>query len=214
MAITPVGSLAVSNGVSTLAVSPTNIGNILVLMGPGVNSANFQTASGGGVTTWTQIWLETNGAISVSGLWGIVTAVGASTITVGTIGGSAADFALACQEFTGGGPGTWSSDGAGGGAIGTAASGNYPSLVPATANELYVAGYCSATFGVGGSTAGFAYANPIGATGNERSGAFVYGVVSAAASPAWTNSSSAFATASWLFKFTPPSPKSGFLSFA
>lgn len=215
MAITAVGSLAVSTGAYTLAVSPTAVGDILVLAVPALASSahNPSAVSGGGVTTWNHI----NGYASAAGIptadlwWGVITATGPATITI-TDSTSTSVIAMACQQFTGG-TGTWAADGTGAnsGSATAATSGNYPSLTPAGANELYVACGCFSIGGPGGSTSGFTYANPIGATGNEAHAAFVYNPSASsptAQSPAWTSSSGRYALAAGLLAFTPSAPKS------
>ena len=116
MTISAVGSVATSSGSTTLSVSPTTIGNILVVA-VGTLGSNFPitSISGGGVTTWQLVNYGANvsSGISRNGSYvylGIITSTGSTTITVtpftaGTIKG------IAAQEFSessAGGTWNWS----------------------------------------------------------------------------------------------------------
>ena len=105
MTISAVGSVATSSGSTTLSVSPTTIGNILVVA-IGTSGSDFliNSISGGGVTTWQLV----NSGYNISGLGsrngsyvylGIITSTGSTTITLtprtaGIIQG------IAAQEFS------------------------------------------------------------------------------------------------------------------
>ena len=105
MTISAVGSVATSSGSTTLSVSPTTIGNILVVA-IGTLGSNFPitSVSGGGVTTWKLVNYGANvsSGLSRNGSYvylGIITSTGSTTITVtplaaGTIQG------IAAQEFS------------------------------------------------------------------------------------------------------------------
>ena len=214
MAISAVGSIAISNGVNTLSVSPTAIGNILVLTvpntGSGVNTP-LTAVSGGGVTTWVLVaW----GGYRTPGygidLWyGVVTSTGASTITITASSPSYGSMALGCLEFSGGSAGTWSLDGGGSSQNGHTSSFSYPSLTPSGANELYVATCVSSSLSTSGQTSGFTYIVPLGLTGNEANGTLVYNV--AASSPTAQSPNQSTSLAYWqaaaillIFTATPP----------
>lgn len=210
MAITAVGSLAVSNASYTLAVSPTAVGDILVLsvLALADLADNPSAVSGGGVTTWNHIigYVGGTGVPTADLWWGVVTSTGAANITI-TDATSTTVLTMACQQFTGG-AGTWAADGTGGdaGSATLTTGGNYPSLTPAGTNELYVGCLMPASGSPGGSTSGFTYSNPIGSTGNEAKGAFVYNPSTSAPtaqSPAWTSANGRWASAAGLLTFTP-----------
>ena len=136
--------------------------------------------------------------------WGVVTATGSAAITTTHTG----SFNMGCQQFTTGAGMTWSADGSGAGtgsATGTA-SGNYSSLVPAGSGELFVGCMYGAGGTLGGSTSGFTYNN-----GFETSSQIVYSLSAPnPSSPAWSQSSGAYATADGLLKATGSSPTGGF----
>ena len=209
MSISAVGSIYVSNASANLSVSPTAIGDILVLVGGSNDGGVVSSVSGGGVTTWNQLVGEANTGVGSDMWWGVVTTTGTANIST-TSSGSTGFQCLAALQFTGGGTGTWSADGSPSGFFGNATSGNYPSLTPGVAGELYIATMAAAsTTTFGGSTAGFTYNNTVGGTGQERYTTFVYGDVSSAASPAWTNSNGVnYAGGAQLLKFTPLSAPS------
>jgi hypothetical protein len=149
-------------GVTTLADSPAGKGNLLVLYSHATNGVTVTGVSGGGVTNWTKV---TGNSASATGqgnneMWrGVVTAAGASTITV-TYSGAAGSNEIVAQEFTmGSSSGTWAVD-TSGTAInsGSQTTINYPSLTANSSSELY-AGYAwSQNTMSAGSTAGFTYA--------------------------------------------------------
>lgn len=208
MSISAVGSIATSSGVATLAVNPTNVGDILILTyGISSTGATVSSVSGGGVTTWNSYQSEKNTSQGTAFWWGVVTATGSSTITIVNSSATYSLVALGALQFTSSIAGTWSTDGAGSNNSGIASSGNYPSLTPAGANELYVAmGFMDAGSPTG-STAGFTYINGIGATDSESVMTFVYNVSASnptAQRPAWGQGGSApFVVCSGLLNLTP-----------
>src|ERR1035437_8463999 len=117
MAITAVGSTASASGtgLKTLAVSPTTIGDVLVLaVGSSSATVQISAVSGGGVTTWTRLIFAnpTQPTQSDSELWfGPITATGARTITITTTAGST--IGLFARQFTIGTPATWTANGNG-----------------------------------------------------------------------------------------------------
>src|ERR1035437_1560669 len=205
MAITAVGSTASATGTAlkTLAVSPTAIGDVLVLgVACASTTVHISAVSGGGVTTWTKLILANPGSTEGdSELWfGPITTTGAATITITTTASSS--ITLFARQYNGpGGVGTWATDGAGAASTSTstASSGNYPSVTPANSGELYV-GLANLPAGsLGGSTANFTYAN-------QSFAQFVYNPNAStptAQSPAWTQSTANWSACSALLTFTP-----------
>lgn len=150
--VIPVGSMWSNNGVAltTLAVNPTTVGDILVLATASYGDEDLVTAvSGGGVTTWTELIyaLPSGGDGQTSLWWGVITSPGPSTITITT---SATYFNfLVCQQFTMGGAGVWTADGS---AASTSTafevSGTMPSVTPSTTGpELYIGALMSSSTG-------------------------------------------------------------------
>jgi hypothetical protein len=150
--VIPVGSMRSNNGVAltTLAVNPTTVGDILVLATASYATSDLVTAvSGGGVTTWTELVyaLPSGGEGQTSLWWGVITSPGPSTITITTL---AAYFNfLVCQQFTMGGAGVWTADGS---AASTSTafevSGTMPSVTPSTTGpELYIGALMSSSTG-------------------------------------------------------------------
>ena len=156
--ITPVGSAANASGTAlkTLAVSPTAAGDVLVLEVGNPSTTQVTAVSGGGVATWVKV-VDSNSATPADvSLWfGTITSVGAATITITSAAAGVITFH--CQQFTAGGPVAWSMDTVTLTASGTSTSGNYPSVSPSSAGELFI-GASNAAGGWGGSTTGFTYA--------------------------------------------------------
>jgi RHS repeat-associated protein len=190
--ITAVGSLVSQHArsLSTLSVSPQNVGDAMVLaVGVFSGSAPTVTSVSGGNATWQKL---TNTADSSTGtdteLWlGTVTATGSSNITV-TYSGSVSsnNIELNAQEYTNGtGASTaWSGDVAGSSQNHTSSTTvTFPSLTPSASGEAYV-GYGDETNDTGGgTTSGFTY----DATSDLN--AFIYNTnVSSAVSPSATQS--------------------------
>jgi hypothetical protein len=198
--IRPVGAMVFAGGsaLKTLAVTPTAVGNVLVLaVGEQNTAAGITAVSGGGVTTWTKLISALPGnPPGCAEIWfGTITTAGSATVTITT---TAANWiALNAQEFTIGRPATWTADGSGAASVSTSAatSGNYPSVTPAASAELYV-GFAAVWSGaISGSTAGVTYVPPQNGT------QLAYETVPSTApiSPAWAStSSSVWAAASGL----------------
>jgi hypothetical protein len=181
MTLTAVGSLASSAGSLTLAVTPTAVGDVLVLGSADLGGPSPLTAvSGGGVTTWTKLIAYAYSSYEVEIWFGQVTTAGAATITVSATG---PPISLAAQQFSAGSPATWAADGSGAGAYHTTALGSYPSVTPSGSGELYL-GFAEMTATIGGSTSGFVY------TTVNSAQQFVYSLSAPSPSaPAWTSSS-------------------------
>jgi hypothetical protein len=194
MAITAVGSTASASGTAlkTLTLSPTAIGDVLVLAVACANTTSqISAVAGGGVTTWHRLIFANPGASEGdSELWfGGITAAGPATIIITTTAANNID--LFAQQFTLGGPASWTADGSGAASSSTASgfTGNYPSVTPAGAGELYVG--CASLSGgspLGGSSAGFTYANA-----SSNVGQFLYKASPVGAqSPVWSQGTNQF----------------------
>lgn len=156
-AINPVGSLVTGNNVSTLAVHPTTVGDVLVVgIGDQGDAAPLGSPpTGGGVLQWNRgVYAVTSTTYDAEIYWGVVTTAGASTITL-----SRSVTEVVCQQFTHEAPG-WIVDGVGAYEQTLAAdSGNLPSVIPEGAAELYV-GFAIGGVALSGSSGGFTYAEP------------------------------------------------------
>jgi hypothetical protein len=197
----PVGAAVTSSTGTSISISPTAIGDILVVWGgPGHNF----TLSGGGVTIWN------HGATNGSGYpqdlwWGVITSTGAQTIT------TSQSQTCIVQQFHSTGGSNWLQDGAGAGhytASPAGTTGNYPSLNATNTNELYVVmGYMTGGNPTGSSN-GFTYQNLLTYVG------LTYGFTGSAGaqSPNWsTNSSGAYSAVAMII-YT-PSTNSNFFMF-
>lgn len=174
MAISAVGTLAkISSNVATLSVSPTTLGDLMVLLTDiGSTTVHATSISGGGVATWTHVvgpFVGTSGTVSQDMWFGAVTTTGAGTVTVT---GSAAITGFfnnySCQQFTGGAGVTWAVDGTQAATKSNTASTTltYPTLVAAGAGELYY-GHCrqaAGTASTSGATAGYTVVLDAGST--------------------------------------------------
>ena len=211
MAISLVGSLYSTYGsATTLSVSPTATGDVLVFFAQNVSDVSTASAvNGGGVTNWNKAaYSNASGAGDAEIWWGVITATGSSTITVTFPGGS--NHNLGALQFTAGAGYYWYQDGPGGGTTGTAkaTSGNYPSLTPSGSGELYVGTALLAGGGPGGATSGYTYTDPL---------SFGYGQIvydpncsSSAQSPAWTQGNGYYsAVGVLLLADTTPYPTAG-----
>ncbi len=183
--ITRVGSLVVhtyqpSRQQEAVSVSPVAAGDLLAMaietkFPAGVTSFVASSVSGGGVATWHKAASSlTLDAVHGQELWwGVVATPGPSTITVtytagSTSGNSESATSLDVQEFqsSAGAAAVWSLDVTG--IVDTGASTtspSYPTLTPASANEVYF-GYLAVPGSVGsGSTPGVVY--QVDARGNQ-----------------------------------------------
>lgn len=164
-----VGAPAVAGGTgtTTLPVSPTATGDILIL-GTNLTSTSLSVASvaGGGVPasgpgSWARIAGSFVGTTNTLALWmGVVATTGSSTITVTGSGSLAAVTSrLVAQQFTSaGGTGTtWAVDTAGTGRNNTSSTTvTYPTVAVGTANRAYLGYGSTATVGLlTGQTAGY-----------------------------------------------------------
>ncbi len=196
--ITAVGSFTTNFALSlsTLAVSPQNVGDVLVVFAQRLTGSTLTSVSGGGVSTWTK-GVQFSGSVGVDEeIWyGKVTTTGASTITFNwssSITGHYGEYGA--QEFTAGlGASTvWALDKSGtlNGASSTSLP--FPSLTPSGSGELYFGYTVPNNTAVAGSTSGFTY----DVTGEDNIVAYdptVSGAVSPTASQSPASTSSAVA---------------------
>ena len=161
--ITSVGSFSskVGTGLSTLAVSPQNVGDVLAVFAERSTTGTLTSVSGGGVSTWTK-GVQFAGSVGADEeIWtGKVTSTGSSTITFtwsGTVTGFYEEYGV--QEFSAGlGANTaWALDKSGtvNGASSTTVP--FPSLTPSGPGELYFGYTVPANVATAGSTSGFTY---------------------------------------------------------
>lgn len=154
-----VGSLKTNSGtaISTLAVTPVTVGNLLVVAG-GVKSAtiHYTTLSGGGVTTWTHLvgpFVGTSGTWSQDMWMGVVTTAGSSTITFSASGAlTGLTTGMEAQEFTVNNSAvTWALDTTGTSSNTASTTLTFPSMTPALSGEIYM-GMCASAGGVNANT--------------------------------------------------------------
>jgi RHS repeat-associated protein len=160
--ISTVGSLqqAEGTGISTLSVSPVNVGDALVLAAKVKDvSVTIYSVSGGGAT-WQK--LTNAGSNPDIELWlGTVTTAGSSTITVSYSGSVTSDaIELDAQEYTNGtgSSTTWTKDVVGSSNnTSSSTTVTFPTLTPSASHELYVGFARVPNTGLAGSTSGFTY---------------------------------------------------------
>ena len=186
---------ATNSSPATLSVSPSAVGNVLVLgiANNGAASAAVSGVTGGGVTTWAKAEGHLYSGYGDIELWfGAITATGPASISVAGMGLTGSQI-LACQEFTAGGPATWAVDVAGyiaETALSSPASGNYPSLTPAASGELYV-GFLIGLSGTGFACSSSGFASMVAPVAIPQETLMVYSsntAVGVATLPGWTSS--------------------------
>lgn len=162
--VSAVGSAATSGGTgtTTLSVSPTAVGDCLVLA-TNLTSVSLSVASvaGGGVTTWARVASSFVGSGSTIDMWmGIVTTAGSSTITItGSASLAAVTVRLIAQQFTStlGASTQWALAITGAGVTNTSSTTvTFPTVTPTGTNQVYV-GYAETTNAAltSGATAGY-----------------------------------------------------------
>lgn len=198
-AISAVGTAftqAATSGATTLSVTPTTVGNCLIVATNTTLTTDSMSLSGGGCAQWVRLvgpFVGTSGTVAME-LWvGTITTTGSSTITFtgspSALSGGTNGFMA--QEFAGGGAGTvWAAETWGTVTNLSSASMSYPSLTPGAASRLYV-GFAKPN-GTSNTTVTAGYTLQAEATGTET---LVYNTsVSATAAP--TSGQTAAAT-SW-----------------
>ena len=156
------------SAVTSLSISPSNVGDLLVFYSHATNNVSVSSVSGGGVNTWTKVTSGANGtnAGSVEMWRGVVTTVGASTVTV-TYSSTPGTNELVTEEFTmHSANSTWAIDNSGVNYNTTTTTAiNYPSLTPTNSSELYT-GYSWAQYAISaGTTTGYTY---VGTTAGDE----------------------------------------------
>jgi hypothetical protein len=143
--ISAVGSLVKNSGTAktTLAVSPSAVGNTFVLSTMVVSTTvTVSSVSGGGVTTSKLTSAVDSASGAEEELWlGPITATGSSTITVtysGSISGKNSE--LDAQEYSSsaGASTTWAKDVVGSHTNSSSTTVTFPSLTPTGSGELYI----------------------------------------------------------------------------
>lgn len=151
-------------GASTLAVNPTTVGDLLVVVTTigDVHGAHATALSGGGVSSWQQVGPSMKATGSTVALWmGVVTTPGPSTVTATLTAGSVVNM-FAAQQFTGGT--VWSVDHVASKVNTNSATMTWPTLVPSGSNEMYVGVGDTSVYGpsIGTQTAGYVLAPTYG----------------------------------------------------
>ncbi len=162
--ITAVGSFTSTEGsaLTTLAVSPQNLGDVLVVFAQvGSTTPKVSSISGGGVATWTK-GVQLAGSVGADEeIWfGKVTTTGTSTITFtwsSSISGHTAEYGA--QEYSAGlgSTTTWALDKTGTLNNASSTSVGFPSLTPSASGELYFGYAVPANTASAGTTPGFTY---------------------------------------------------------
>jgi hypothetical protein len=163
--ITPVGTFTstTGTGVTTLAVTPKTLGDVLVVFAMSSTTAStVSSLSGGGVASWTKgVQFAGTGGVDTEIWFGRVTTTGSSTVTFTWSKSISGDYAeYGAEEFSAGlGASTvWSLDKTGSANGASSTSVPFPSLTPSSSGELYF-GYAEvANTAAAGSTSGFTYA--------------------------------------------------------
>jgi RHS repeat-associated protein len=165
--IIPLGSLVTGAG-STLAVSPQQAGDLLVLTVGASKAVTVSSVSGGGIGTWSLVKRldDTTGGYDAEMWSGVVSTVGASSITVTMSGSASVD--LTAQELSAWAGATWSVGASAAASHDDLASWPYPSLSASGSGQVY---YGLAYRGGSGTlsagvTSGFTY-NPSGLPGSD-----------------------------------------------
>ncbi|MDE3009242.1 MAG: hypothetical protein KGI14_09505, partial [Acidobacteriota bacterium] len=160
MTITAVGSLVKQAGgvATTLAVSPTATGDVLVLALATAGPNSSLTPTGGGVSVWKKALEVANSTNDYCAIWyGEITATGAQTISFGSY------VASACQQFHSTNAGTWTLDGAGSTITSLATTSTVVIGAP-TASQPEVVAFGVASFALNGGATGVSASNAAYAT--------------------------------------------------
>ena len=162
---TAVGTLDNAHGtdVTTLAVSPGSVGDVLVLaVKVSSGSITVSSVSGGGVVSWTKIGqqADTANAVVVSLWMGTVGTAGPATVSVSfSASVTSVGTELALQEFSSGlgASTTWAIDKTGSQTDASSSTVAFPGLAPAGTDELYVGYAWVLQEGEAGTTPGVTY---------------------------------------------------------
>jgi hypothetical protein len=164
MSISVVGSLysAGSPGLTSLSVSPTAVGDCLLLaIGYSSTSPQVATVSGGGCSSWTKLTRGSGNGFGVE-LWlGVISTPGSATITLTYSPSDSVGTGLTALQFTAYGAGTvWAVDNSQVGTS-TAASGpvDFASLTPSASGDLYYGAVRDGSTTMSTSSSGYTVAN-------------------------------------------------------
>ena len=211
MAITKVGSSYTANDTTTSAthtitgIGTTTVGDALTLVTYSAG-ANISTISMTGSSSWIKV--KSGNTSNDADIWyGTVASVVANQTMTITYTGSITQFVGYTAEFNGGVPGQWIVDTTAGGGFAslTGSSGNFPSLTPQMAGELWIgnAGYFSTS--PTGSTSDYVYTAYSGLGSNFL---FAYNVntPSGAQTPNWSGAAGGGGIIDGLIIFAPTLP--------
>lgn len=197
MSLAPVGSLYQTGDADTLAVSPSAVGDILVLFYGGyVQSFNLDGVSGGGVAEWNGPYNSPAtgpGNVATSMAWGVITETGDSDVTITSEGDDWVHSAWAVQQFTGG---VFALDDFAELSLSDTTSDTYPELTPVSTPELY-AGVVYTSFGSTGDDAGFTYTDGLSGGDAGANVSLVWGLdatFGVAQAPAWDQGGPGYAS--------------------
>jgi hypothetical protein len=184
------GSLIQQGSLSTFALTPVGIGNLIVI--EVINESNntvFPTALSSTNVTWTPIgtsFAGTTNAFTARVFFGKVTSTSSATVTITWSGTTPTSMETGGQEFTST-VGSWALD-VQGQFDTTAVTSTWPSLTPAGAGELYFGHDIDNGVAVAGSTTGYTY----DITTSSNGVAFNPACTSAAQAPVWGDSGHLF----------------------
>ena len=205
-----IGGFYSPGATATISVDPVNVGDILeIVLTPyaGVFFGGITSVSGGGVTTWVEVGYQGTGGNDAYLYRGVVTSTGSSTLTVGVsseFGGAWLFWIIQEFGFSSGGPFSDIVTSS----LTSSSSGNYPSLVAAANNELFVG---VASNAASGGTSGYTYIT--GSDGGYFAGPvnnmvyFLNTTAGTTYNPAWT-SGGGFTYSGLISSFVVP-PSSG-----
>jgi hypothetical protein len=146
--------------VTSLTISPTNVGDLLIFYSHETNNVSVSSVSGGGVNTWTKITSGANGSNGGSiEMWrGVVTTTGSSSVSV-SYSSNPGTNEIAIEEFTmHSANSTWAIDNSGVNYNTTTSTTiNYPDLTPTNSSELYTGYAWSQYSATAGTTTGYTY---------------------------------------------------------
>lgn len=193
-------------GSKTLSVSPTVLGDIMIMTGISVGATGVTAVSGGGVTTWSHIIGPFGSGGVLGDMWiGIVTATGASTITA-TSAITAANTFMDCTQFSAGPGFLWTVDTTGTRTNAAVTTVTCPTLVPAVSGEMYFGAGFSNTGTLSTPSAGYTFF-----TGASTGFGFIFNVsVTGSQTPTYVQSSAGTPSVlAVLLKYALPSTSTG-----
>jgi hypothetical protein len=181
------------SSISTLNISPTNLNDLIVFFSSPRNGVQTTGVSGCSIT-WSKVSGSTAGSgadtSAIDMYKGVVTTIGACTLTATFSGSQGNPNELAAMEFTTGSTsGSWVVDASNTQFNAASTTMTFPSLTPQSSRDLYVGYGAGGTYSSGSST-GFTYL-----TGSLTNRVGLYNTnVNAASQPTATTASSASIT--------------------